>query len=1055
MGNKIKSQKDSDEKIYPICPMPILNQTYKIIVSYADHSGSIWLQRSVDYEKDIHLSQALGEHYANCGKTLKPEINMLCAVKSVDGDWNRAKVIKFTDKSVYVNFIDYGNTQEVNIESLMELDPQFFVPYQLAINASLTVTLNGTLSEQINILQEQLSNRKLTANFSNVNKKWIVELFDNEEKISDKFRSMNLVKSSAENESENYQLIVGKKYNVCVSHIDSPSQFWIQLTNEADILKQKYLELQADISMCPLIDGILEESSLCVAVYSIDNAWYRAEVLDADEDITTVRFIDYGNTDVIDNKSKNIRALTDNLKSMKRYATKSRLDIIPVDSEDWSEATCDRFSNLVMTADSLEALIIADSIPKRIELFVNDKSISEILVEEHHAVRIYAEQDLIDEIVELELDPHSAFVSHINSPSEFWVQEEKSIADLEVMSDRFMVADMFPKVDEIKENLLCVAKFPEDEQWYRARVISHNNGETKVIYIDYGNSAISTEIRTIPEDLVKIAPLSRRCCLALPEGITEWSNEASQEFTKLAADGATIFLLDVLKEQEISIVRLTLNEKNVTDLLAVFCEQQITNIEERLPPLGEENSPNVVVSHINTPAEFWVQAEASIAELEVMSDRLQAAPSFLPLTNLENGTICAAKYPDDEQWYRAKILSQNRSGVNVLYIDYGNTAINTELRILPEDIVNIPTLSKKCALQIPQYIPSWSEEACKTFKDLAADGATMFQFEILDNEDPMHVKLSIDGKDITEILLPLCKDINTKSEECTEIEQITNNNIELYNKLKSMKKNPEKLNELTQKTTNTIICSINEKSSVELLEQEHIHESIIASIEETNSITNVTELSIDDIIKNMIEDTQRDSENEDSINIENTENIQSSSENLITQEISKADNNFDINYDLIINNGDDEKKDDKDMEGSTHLTVVDTNDINEHLSGQQQTKCLLNTSVSKKSNLEVVENTETSEKFPDKEKTESFPNMLVSKQTDLKVIENVETIEKFLDKQKITCAPNTSSSNVGVSKNSVRQEKITCLLDVSDTEKLGTGMAIENILKKDTKEASV
>ncbi|XP_043669520.1 maternal protein tudor isoform X2 [Vespula pensylvanica] len=1142
MGNKIKSQEDLDEKIYPICPMPILNQTYKIIVSYADHSGSIWLQRSVDYDKNIHLSQALEEHYANCGKTLKPEIDMLCAVKVADGYWNRAKIIKFTDKSVYVNFIDYGNTQEVSIESLMELDPKFFVPYQLAINASLTVTLNGTLSEQINILQEQLSNRNLTANFSNVNKKWIVELFDNEEKISDKFRSMNLVKSLAENESENYQLITGKRYNVCVSHIDSPSQFWIQLTNEAEILKRKYVELQADISTCPLIDGILEESSLCVAVYSIDNMWYRAEVLDADEDITTVRFIDYGNTDVIDNKSENIRALTDNLKSMKRYATKSRLDIIPVDSEDWSEATCDRFSNLVTTADSLEALIIADSVPKRVELFVNDKSISEILVEEHHAVRIYAEQDLIDEIVELELDPHSAFVSHINSPSEFWVQEEKSIADLEVMSDRFMVADMFPKVDEIKENLLCVAKFPEDEQWYRARVISHYNGETKVIYIDYGNSAISTEIRAIPEDLVKIAPLSRRCSLVLPEGLTKWSNEACREFTKLAADGATIFLLDVLKEQEISLVRLTLNEKNVTDLLAVFCEKQITDIEERLPPLGEENSPNVVVSHVNTPAEFWVQAEASIAELEVMSDRLQAAPSFLPLTNLENGTICAAKYPDDEQWYRAKILSQNESGVNVLYIDYGSTAINIELRILPEDIVNIPTLSKRCALQIPHYISFWSEEACKTFKDLAADGATMFQFEILDNEDPMHVKLSIDGKDITEILLPLCKDTNTKSEKCIVVEQITNSNIELYNKLTNTKENPEKLNELTQKSTNTIICSVNEKSSTELLEQEHIHESVTASIEETNSITNITELSIDDIIKNMIEDTHRDSENEDSINIENIEiTMQSSSENLITQEISKADNNFDINYDLIINNEDNKREDDKNEKRSTNVIVVDTSDVDEKLSEQQQTKCSLEIPTSEKSELKVVKNTETdeeilnkeeikysfnmlvsekadlkvienietdekfsdkeetkcsldilvseetdlkaveniktNEKFPDKEETKYFPDMLVSKETDLKVVENIEigekfpdkeetkcspnmliseetdlkvtenteAIEKSLDKQKITCSPNTFLSNVDVSQNSVKQEKITCSLDISETEKPGTNMAIEDI----------
>ncbi|XP_015178527.1 PREDICTED: maternal protein tudor isoform X2 [Polistes dominula] len=922
MGNKIKSENDvDDDKINLILPMPILNKTYKVIVSYADHSGSIWLQRYVDAEKDIQLGTALKQHYDNFEKISKPKMNMLYAVKSQDGYWNRAKVIKLTDKSVYVNLIDYGNSQEVNIESLMELDPQFYTPYQLAINASLTVTLNGTPFEQINILQEQLSNRCLTAHFLNINKKWIVELFDNNEKISDRFRSMNLVKSLAENELENTQLIVNQKYNVIVSHIDSPSQFWIQLTDEAEILKQKQSELQTYISGCPILNGILEEGSLCAAVDSINNMWYRAEVLDADEDIVMVRFIDYGKTDVIDNKSDKIRALTDYLKSIKRFSTKSRLDIIPVDSEDWSESTCDRFNNIVMTADSLEALIIADSIPKRVELFVNDKSISEILVEENHAVRIYAEQDLIDEIIELELDPHSAFVSHIDSPSEFWVQEEKSIADLEVMSDRFMVADMFPKVDEITENLLCVAKYPEDDQWYRARVISHNNGETEVLYIDYGNSAISTEIRAIPEDLVKIPPLSRRCCLVLPENIKEWSDEACQEFIKLAADGATIFLLDVIKEQETSLVKLTLDDADVADLLAVFCKQQVTNIEERLPPLGEENSPNVVISHVNTPAEFWVQAEASMAELEVMSDRLQDATSFLPLTNLENGTICAAKYPEDEQWYRAQILSQDQNGVNVFYIDYGNTSIITELRILPEDIVNIPILAKRCGLQMPDYISSWSEEACQTFKDLAADGATMFQFEVIDDEDPMHVKLSMHGQDITEILLPLCKSTNTTAEEHTVEEQITNNSMEL-----NTEKNSDKLNEESREApSDTITYSIDENNSSELLEQEeYVHKcNTLSEKEEANVFIGLKELSIDDIIQNMIEDTQKDNEIDDSINIETIETI----ENIENSE------NIDI----------DEKYDIKDVKESTELAVTNTDNGNKVLLEQEQTECPLDT----------------------------------------------------------------------------------------------------------------
>ncbi|XP_017761897.1 PREDICTED: maternal protein tudor [Eufriesea mexicana] len=778
-GNKIKISEDSDEKISPVCPMPILSSTHKVTVSYADHSGSIWLQRNTEYSMDKNLMEALDQYYSTNGKLLEPKMDLLCAVKSVDGHWYRAKIIKYTETGIYVNFIDYGNNEEVTSNVLMALDSYFYTTHQLAINVSLSVMLNGTVSEQLNILQNYLSNKKLTAVFHNINKKWVVELIYDGEKISDKFRSLNLTSQqeiSGVKKPQIHNMIVGCKYNVYVSHVDSPSQFWLQCVDDATDLSNKQKELQVQAPTFSEINGILEEGSLCVAVYTIDNLWYRAQVLDADEDITTVRFIDYGNTDVIDNKSGNIRQIPDSWKEIPEYAIKCRLDVIPVDSEDWNVITSKTFENLVTPIESLQAMVIANSVPKRIDLLINDISISETLVEEHHAVKVHTEEELIDEIIDLELDPHSAFVSHINSPNEFWVQEEKSVSDLEIMTDRFIIAHMFPKVDEIKENLLCVAKYPEDECWYRARVISHNNNATRVIYIDYGNSATSTEIRAIPADLADIPPLSRKCRLAMPEGIMEWSEKACEEFIALAADGATIFLLDVIKEDETSLVKLTLNDKNVTDILANFCKHYSPIIEERLPPLGEENSPNVFISRVNSPDEFWIQTENSNTDLNMMLDRLQAAPSFLPLSTFEIGIICAANYLGDGQWYRAKILSHSENGTEVLYIDYGNTAITNETRMLPVDIINIPPLSKRCALKKPDTINCWSADACKTFEDLAACGETMFQFEILDDtSDPVYVKLSFNGSDVIDILIPFSENI---SEDATIKEDLCKNKNE-------------------------------------------------------------------------------------------------------------------------------------------------------------------------------------------------------------------------------------------------------------------------------------
>ncbi|XP_043252574.1 tudor domain-containing 6-like isoform X2 [Colletes gigas] len=894
LGNKINISEDTNEKISPICPMPILSSTHKVVVSYADHSANIWLQRHTEYDLDQNLIEALDRYYFESGKLVEPKVDLLCAAKSTDGHWYRAKVIKCTETGIYVNFIDYGNNEEVTCDVLMTLDPQFYVPHQLAINVSLPVTLNGTASEQLNILQSYLSNKELTAVFHNVHKKWVVELLCDGEKISDKFNSLNFASQqeiSKTGEPEVHNMVMNNKYDVYVSHVDSPSQFWLQRVEDATYLSKIQDDLQTEALTFPQVDGILEEGSLCVAVYTIDNLWYRAQVLDADEDITTVRFIDYGNTDVINNKSGHIRQISNSWKEIKEYSIKCRLDVIPVDTEDWNTATCEKFENLVTSVDSLQAMVIAEGNPKRVDLLINEKSVSETLVDDHHAIMVQTEDDLIDEIVDIELDPHSAFVSHVNSPREFWVQEEKSVGDLEVMTDRFIVAHIFPKVDEIKENMLCVAKYPDDECWYRARVISHNDNATRVIYIDYGNSATSTEIRAIPPDLADVPPLSRKCCLVMPNGITEWSEQACAEFINLAADGATIFLLDVLKEDDTSTVKLTLDGENVTDLLAKFCEHYPPIIEERLPPLGEENSPNVYISRINSPDEFWIQTESCTTDLNIMLDRLKAASSFHPLNTIEIGAIHAAKYLEDGLWYRAKILSHSENSTEVFYIDYGNTAITNELRMLPVDIINIPPLAKRCALQKPDNLNSWPSDACKIFEELSADGKTEFQFEIInDAVDPISVKLSLDKKNIVDILVPLSESVFNDAivEETVDLHENENNDNLDENIMNRTEKS--QINHSVEQDMNSSIAKSGE--ILEIYEEENrdvskpredLEDKTETTTENDDNVrpctdNSVLELTVDEIVQNMERNLMGEPDVEEETAVSNS-NVQSFEDN--------------------------------------------------------------------------------------------------------------------------------------------------------------------------------
>ncbi|XP_033353223.1 uncharacterized protein LOC117235373 [Bombus vosnesenskii] len=137
-----------------------------------------------------------------------------------------------------------------------------------------------------------------------------------------------------------------------------------------------------------------------------------------------------------------------------------------------------------------------------------------------------------------------------------------------------------------------------------------------------------------------------------------------------------------------------------------------------------------------------------------MLERLQATPSFLPLSIFDIGTICAAKYLENGQWRRPKILSHSEEGTEVLCIDYGNITITNETRTLP--FINVPPLSKCCAMKKPNSINSWPLDACKIFEELAVGGKAMFQFEILDDiSNLLSVKLSFNGKNVADILVPL------------------------------------------------------------------------------------------------------------------------------------------------------------------------------------------------------------------------------------------------------------------------------------------------------------
>lgn len=116
--------------------------------------------------------------------------------------------------------------------------------------------------------------------------------------------------------------------------------------------------------------------------------------------------------------------------------------------------------------------------------------------------------------------------------------------------------------------------------------------------------------------------------------------------------------------------------------------------EEPIPDSQKQVSELEVVEIVNG-AHFYCHV-AGNKEVDALQQQLQAASlKEVPPTvgggkfQPGSGGVCMAKFSEDDQWYRAKVLKRQQGKVEVFFLDYGNTDLTTDDRLRPLD----PTLN--------------------------------------------------------------------------------------------------------------------------------------------------------------------------------------------------------------------------------------------------------------------------------------------------------------------------------------------------------------------------
>lgn len=343
----------------------------------------------------------------------------------------------------------------------------------------------------------------------------------------------------------------------------------------------------------------------------------------------------------------------------------------------------------------------------------------------------------------------------LTSPTDFYISRVDDMRSFSKLhSDIQIIASGAAHLDELGEEMLCLAQQPFDLCWYRSKIIDSDESDAMITVrcLDDGKTFSvddKTFLKIMPAALARKKFYGISC--SLPIKIERKSEEAATDLMmKLMENEMHALFINEVSDDHKNFLELFNGSENIVDSL----------VEKKLAIRLEMIAPGKgYTSHINSMSSFYLQFEMDQLTLDLISQYFEESKGNFEKVDPQPGDIVAALFPDDDSWYRTRIESIESNGFLVSFIDYGNTCVVKEIgKIAESAIKDLPAMSKHCSLSRPKSIQKFSDEAEKKFIDICANGATILDVKSLPFKlgDAAEVELFSEGKNIIEVLLPLC-----------------------------------------------------------------------------------------------------------------------------------------------------------------------------------------------------------------------------------------------------------------------------------------------------------
>ncbi|KAG9466107.1 hypothetical protein GDO78_017214, partial [Eleutherodactylus coqui] len=309
----------------------------------------------------------------------------------------------------------------------------------------------------------------------------------------------------------------GASMYVKCSHVTSPASFWCQMSESASKLSTLMDEMQNFYSCC---NSSYQHGQVACAAKSFSTGkYYRAALVkyvSAHE--ADVIFIDYGNMEkVLISELCEIKPQFLKLEGQAFHCCLSQVFSPPYAHCEWSTNACEDFKSLQLTVDVMKCTVVAlyssgsEGLRNAVNLETPFGNANKILTRKGHLILgknvpsrhlhtfCYSSFDL--EVGSKE----DICVTYIYNTGKFYCHLAKNEKIFEkLMTEVGKIGDQVKPVQ--KPNELCIVRYLEDGNLYRALPYPVNSSLFLAFFVDFGNSQMvrKSEMLSIPEDAVDI-----------------------------------------------------------------------------------------------------------------------------------------------------------------------------------------------------------------------------------------------------------------------------------------------------------------------------------------------------------------------------------------------------------------------------------------------------------------------------------------------------------------------------------------------------------------------